>query len=160
MGNLTLFKESVRQLQSKFQSDGLLVEILQLIVDDKMNSRSLDALLRENHVRSNSIELRNNLIRVIICYAQMCLEDDYLTEEEMTNIMLLKTFFRLKDDDFTQCETKLLVEAIIRTQIEKMYADHIIDYQEALQQVELQSLFGLSYDEFSKIVDDVCQAQN
>lgn len=160
MGNLTLFKESVRQLQSKFQSDGLLVEILQLIVDDKMNSRSLDALLRENHVRSNSIELRNNLIRVIICYAQMCLEDDYLTEEEMTNIMLLKTFFRLNDDNFTQYETKLLVEAIIRTQIEKMYADHIIDYQEALQQVELQSLFDLSYDEFSKIVDDVCQIQN
>ncbi|MCQ2337038.1 MAG: hypothetical protein MJ010_07675 [Paludibacteraceae bacterium] len=160
MENSALFKYSVRRLQSKFQSDGLLVEILQLIIDDKMNSISLGALLKENHVKSNSIELRNGLISVVICYAQMCLEDDYLSEEEMTNVMLLKTFFKLKDDNFTQYETKPLVEAIIRTQIEKMYADHIIDYQEALQQVELQSLFGLSYDEFSKIVDDVCQSQD
>jgi|GEM_PF-3758015 len=38
-----------------------------------------------------------------------------------------------------------------------MYEDDFIDKDEALMKTDLQSLFGLSYDQFSDIVNKIAQ---
>ena len=43
------------------------------------------------------------------------------------------------------------VEKILSTQIRKMFLDKKVDGLEAVQKVELQGLFDLSYDQFLKI---------
>lgn len=94
--------------------------------------------------------IKNQLLDLIIQYIFEALEDDYLSKEEIANITQLKQLFRIKEGDFLRFKP-LDVNEIIITQINKMFSDEKIDNKEAIQKVELQGLFDLSYDQFLKI---------
>jgi len=93
---------------------------------------------------------KNQLLDVIIAYILETLEDDCLSKEEISNITQLKQLFRIKEGDFLRLKP-FVVNEIITTQIRKMFSDEKIDNFEAIQKVELQGLFDLSYDQFLKI---------
>ena len=88
-------------------------------------------------------------------YADIILEDDVLTPEELTNLKMLKLFFRIEEGDFQKNNKFNRVQTIIIKQLEKLYADNILDEQEALHQSDLQGVFGLGFDEYEKIVQKV-----
>ena len=82
------------------------------------------------------------------------MDDFLLTEEEIRVISLMKIFFQINEGDFYKYGEEDAVERILSTQLEKMYEDGI-DKNEAIMQNDLQTLFGLSYDQFQNIVKKV-----
>lgn len=92
---------------------------------------------------------------MLLDYADIILEDDSLSQEELRNLKMLKLFFRIEEGDFQKNDKYPRVETIIVRQLEKLYADNILEYQEELHQSELQGVFGLGHDEYMKIVNKV-----
>ena len=97
-------------------------------------------------------DIKTHTLPVILDYAMVSLEDNYLEETEMRNVRMLKLFFGIEEGDFYKNNFQKRVERIIILQLNHIYADGIIDTTEALQMGELQNLFGLSYDQFESIV--------
>lgn len=129
--------------------------LLSLIVDDKMNSIARNEYLSDCGYSINDIKMES--LSVILDFAKSCLTDDYLSEEEMRSIHLLKLFLCIKDDDFIQHGKREEVEEILTLQLEKMYQDNRISNDEAISKTKLQELFGLSYDEFLDIVNVIAR---
>lgn len=129
-------------------------DVLQLIVDGKMNSIALNELLTSKGIRRIT-DLKEYTLDVILDYAELILEDDVLTSKELKDIRLLKMFFQFKEGDFMANGKYDRVEKIITEQCEKLYADNVIDPKEMLYKSDLQGVFGLGYDECAKIVNKV-----
>ena len=102
-------------------------------------------------------DIKSESLSVIIDFAKSCLTDNYLSEEEMQNIGLLKLFLHIKDGDFIEFGRKDEVQEILSLQLEKMYEDNVINKDEAFNKTKLQELFGLSYDEFLDIVNVIAR---
>lgn len=149
-------KDAVRNLLAAKEYSHVMVGSLNLILEDKMNSIELEKILYANN--SNIEKIRLEAIRMILDYSGVILEDDILTDDEMRIITLLKMFYKIKDGDFYEYGYQHQVEEILTSQLEKMYVDGLIDQQEALTKTNLQSLFGLSYDQFLKIVNKFAKA--
>lgn len=101
--------------------------------------------------------IKPEALQVILDYSEIILEDEMLTENEIRIITLLKMFFQIKDGEFYTYGKKDVVDSVLTTQIEKMYADGMINNEEALMKTDLQGLFCLSYDEFLVIVNKVAK---
>lgn len=129
--------------------------LLTLIVEDKMNSLARNEYLTKQGYGIDDV--KNESLTVIIDFAKSCLTDDYLSDEEMRNIGLLKLFLHVKDGDFMQNERIEDVQEILTLQLEKMYQDNLINKDEAISKTKLQELFGLSYDEFLDIVNVIAR---
>ncbi len=91
--------------------------------------------------------LRDDLLDVIIAYINVILDDDFVTSNEAENVKFLKLFFKIKEGDFYKYKFGQ-IEKMLDRQFEHMYQDNRINTEEALQKVELQELFDLSYDQF------------
>ncbi len=115
-----------------------------------------EALLDALHIHKIS-DIKTQTIGVILDYALLALQDGILTENELKNMALLKAFFKIKEGDFYKLGREQATSDILTEQLEKLYADHKIDEQEALMKVDLQELFGLTYDQFRKIVNKIAQ---
>lgn len=127
---------------------------LQLIIDGQMSSLALDKVLAEMGIRRIT-DIKEKTLDVLLDYSDVILEDDVLTPDELINLKMLKLFFRIEEGDFQKNNKFARVETIIVRQLEKLYADNILDEQEALHQSDLQGVFGLGYDEYAKIVNMV-----
>lgn len=99
-------------------------------------------------------DFKPEAIYAILDYAEIILDDFLLTEEEIRVISLMKIFFQINEGDFYKYGEEDAVERILSTQLEKMYEDGL-DKNEAIMQNDLQTLFGLSYDQFQNIVKKV-----
>lgn len=76
-----------------------------------------------------------------------------LTEEECLSIRYMRAYFNVNEKDFNKHKKEARVQHIIIEQLRKLYADNQIDRQEAIMQSEIQGLFGLSSEQYSKYVD-------
>ena len=146
-------KQVVSALIEKGNYSPTMNGVLSLVLEDKMNSFALKEYLSQNGLDLKDI--KQETLKVIIDYANVCLEDDILTDDEMRIIGLLKIFLQVEDGDFYKFGLETEVKNTLSLQLKKMYSDHIISKEEALMKTDLQALFGLSYDQFLKIVNDV-----
>lgn len=121
-----------------------------------MNSVALDKVLSEKGIRRIT-DIKEKTLDVLLDYADIILEDDILTPDELRNLKMLKLFFQIEEGDFQKNNKSARVESIIVSQLKKLYADNILDEQEALHQSELQGVFGLGYDEYENIVKKVAK---
>lgn len=152
----TKIQETASELIARNEYPEVINDALQLVVDGQMNSIALDKVLAEKGIRRIT-DIKEKTLDVVLDYADMILEDDILTPEELQNMKMLKLFFRIEERDFEKNQKFKRVEAIIIKQLEKLYADNILDEQEALHQSDLQGVFGLGYDEYSEIVNKVAK---
>lgn len=148
-------KKAVKNLLETQSYSPVMVDSLHLILDDKMNSVELKKLLSANDYTISMI--KSESLKMILDYSEIILEDDILTDDEIRIVTLLKKFYQIKDGDFFTNGYQVQVENILTSQLEKMYADDIIDPKEALMKTDLQELFCLSYDQFLIIVNKVAQ---
>ena len=146
-------KKAVKELLEEKKYSPMMVRCLNLILDDKMNSISLKKCLSESGYALSVI--KPEALQVILDYSEIILEDEILTENEIRIITLLKIFFQIKDGDFYTYGKKEIVDKVLTAQLQKMYADRIIDKEEALMKTDLQGLFCLSYDQFLEVVNKV-----
>lgn len=150
----TTIQESVRELISRYEYPDVIKAALQLIIDGQMNSLALDKVLASSGIRRIT-DIKEKTLDVLLDYADLILEDDLLSQEELRNLKMLKLFFRVDEGDFQKNNKFQRVETIIVNQLEKLYADNILEYQEELHQSDLQGVFGLGHDEYMKIVNRV-----
>ena len=148
-------KQGVSAIIDSRKYSQLMNGTLRLIIEDKMSSIELNRYLSEQGTDSN--RLKEEALDVVIDYANICLEDNALSEKEMERIGLLKLFFRIKEGDFYKFGKEKEVKQVLSIQLRKMYSDNYINKDEALMKNDLQSLFGLSYDDFLKIVNDIAE---
>lgn len=149
----TTLQESARTLLESKSYEHKVAALLQLIADETTDVLPCkrNELLEKLHIRNIS-DIKEQTVSIIIYYALLALQDNILTENELKNIALLKAFFNIKEDDFCKFGYEKTVNNILALQLEKMYADYKISPQEATMQTDLQEVFGLSYDQFCKIV--------
>lgn len=152
----TTIQKTASELIARNEYPEVIKDALQLVVDGQMNSISLDKVLSGRGIRRVT-DIKEKTLDVVLDYADMILEDDILSPEELQNMKMLKLFFRIEERDFEKNKKFKRVEAIIIKQLEKLYADNILDEQEALHQSDLQGVFGLGYDEYSEIVNKVAK---
>ena len=152
----TTIQETARKLIARKDYPEVIKAALQLIVDKQMNSLALDKLLASKGIRRIT-DIKEKTLDVLLDYADLILEDDVLTQDELTNLQMLKIFFRIEEGDFQKNNKFNRVETIIIHQLEKLYADNVLDEQEALHQSDLQGVFGLGYDEYVNIVNKVAK---
>jgi len=150
----TTIQETAQELIARKDYPEVIKAALQLIIDGQMNSLALDKVLAEKGIRRIT-DIKEKTLDVLLDYADIILEDDVLTPEELTNLKMLKLFFRIEEGDFQKNNKFNRVQTIIIKQLEKLYADNILDEQEALHQSDLQGVFGLGFDEYEKIVQKV-----
>lgn len=152
----TTIKETAQELIARKEYPDVIKAALQLIVDGKMSSLALEKVLAEKGIRRIT-DIKEKTLDVLLDYADVILEDDVLTPEELANLKMLKLFFRIDEGDFQKNNKFERVESIIVRQLEKLYADNILDEQEALHQSDLQGVFGLGYDEYANIVNKIAK---
>lgn len=148
-------KNAVKKMIDSGDFSPRICGILNLIIEDKMNSIDLNNYLRQQYFTIKDVKLET--LQIIINYANMCLEDDIISDQEMRNIQLLKLFLKVKEGDFISYGKGLEIKEILIWQLRKMYKDNIIDKNEALMKTKLQGLFDLNYDQFLCIVNEVAQ---
>ena len=152
----TSIQETAQELVTRKEYPEVIKAALQLVVEGQMSSLALDKVLAEKGIRRIT-DIKEKTLDVLLDYADIILEDDVLTFDELTNLKMLKLFFRIEEGDFQKNNKFARVESIIVRQLEKLYADNILDEQEALHQSDLQGVFGLGYDEYAKIVNKVAK---
>lgn len=149
-------QETAQELIARKEYPEVIKGALQLIIDGQMNSVALDKILSEKGIRRIT-DIKEKTLGVLLDYADIILEDDILTPDELRNLKMLKLFFQIEEGDFQKNNKSARVESIIVSQLEKLYADNILDEQEALHQSDLQGVFGLGYDEYENIVKKVAK---
>ena len=138
--------EELKIILNQNDFDDYIIDILMLIIDENYTRETINKVLNKHGI--NKIEdIKLKLLDVLIEYANLVLDDHYISEKERENIEMLKLYFRIKEGDFYKYR-HLQIEDIIHRQFERIYLDNTITKEEAKHSFNLQDLFDLSYDQF------------
>lgn len=102
---------------------------------------------------TNIESLKPYAMDYLISFAYHILEDDMISDEELYDFTVLKKVFRISERDF-MLHKNFAVREILQQQFIRLYSDNSIDDGEAIQNMKLQSLFDLNYDEFEEMKRD------
>jgi len=150
--NETELKKVFSLIISKNNLDKITMPLAELFYNNGISVTKRDTLSAVNDLGFKSLkDYKENSITLIIHYIYNSLNDNKLTVDEKANIRFLKMTLEVLEGDFgINRKIKLEIANIIKTQLRLIYIDDDhIDEQEALHKVDLQEIFGLSYDEFS-----------
>lgn len=150
------FQSTIKYLLDSKEYKEPIKAVLQLIVDNNMYGIERDKVLADYGIRRIS-DLKEYTLDVFIDYANLCLADDDITEEEYKEMRLLKLYLGIEEGDFSRNEKINAVKDVLVKQINVIYADGKIDYDELLHMDSLQGVFGLSYNEFHKLIDSLAK---
>jgi hypothetical protein len=152
-GQMSVEIHSINRAFSRYLSSnklsGRLAEIVQALAEEGIQSTRLRDLI-PLHEDQEYLVIQSDLLDLALFYITFCLEDHYLTPNESSDLYYLRTAFRIQEEDIYNHKYTQM-EQILSGQITKILGDQNVDKAEALQQVELQRCFGLSYDQFLKI---------
>lgn len=134
--------------------DNSIIDVCGLI-SKKGNSTSrsdLKGVLNEHGINSLN-KFKAKSLEIVLKYIKLSLSDNILTIEEKNNIRFLKLLFDIEEGEFKSNNILFNeIKNIIKIQLELIYLeDYSIDNTEALHKVDLQEVFGLSYDDFLEI---------
>ena len=96
----------------------------------------------------NVDDLHDEAVEVIIKYVNLILDDHIITKQEMDSLRKMKMLLHIKEGDFINAHKETDIERILCREFELIYTDKIVDKEESAMKVDLQELFGLSYDQF------------
>lgn len=128
------------------------LEICKLIHSHKLDRESLNQVLTD-HSFEKVEDIKSDLLDLLILYINLVLNDDIISTNEKHNVEILKKYFKIKEGDFYRFRLPE-IEDIINRQFERIYEDQDVSKEEAIHSVELQSLFNLSYDQFTQLKEN------
>ena len=123
-----------------------LQEVLRLFAKGNTSPLSVRDVLKEYGIGVD--DLHDESINVILDYVNLILDDHIITKQEMDTLRKLKMLLHIKEGDFIEAHKEEDIENILRREFELIYQDKNVDNNEAAMKVDLQELFGLSYDQF------------
>ncbi len=139
-------KTIIQNLIEQHQYSDAMNASLQLLAEGDTSPIKQKEVLK--HYNTTQEVLRWEAVDVIVDYIGLILEDNSLSTEEMQFLRLMKLYFRVKEGDFLKQHKNEQIEHILCRQLELIYRDKKVDHHESAMKVELQELFGLSYDQF------------
>ena len=152
MGNNSVdIKTAFELIVSKDRVQGNLLRVCELIYYKGFDARKSDVLdLLKELKFSSTKDFKDESLKILILYIRLALNDNILSVQEKNNIKFLKLLLEIKDGDFKNNKAIFeQVKNIVKVQLELIYMDdENIDNSEALHKVDLQEVFGLSYDDF------------
>lgn len=90
---------------------------------------------------------------LVLYYIRHALIDHSLSQGEIEVARRLKRLLHVDEGDLWRWR-RAEVTQLVSLEMERILADHHIDYNEELHQVELQALFDLSYDQYLELTKD------
>ena len=151
---MSTLQDAIQKLLVTKKYNDKVVAILQLIVVGKMRIPDVEETLAQNKIKRIT-DLKDQLVNVMFDYIDECLEDDVLTQSEMQDFRVMQRFFRIQEGDFIRCHKEREIKKVLTEQLRKMQSDKVVDKIEALMKNDLQAMFGLSYDQFLAIENEV-----
>ena len=146
--NDTDLQEAFREI-AKTSKKEYIRKIAELVVENEISKDKIRGILSEFSIR-NVKDIKDELLNLLIDYANLILEDNLLTENEKENFYFLKLYFEIKVGDFYKFKYQE-IKTILHKEFEKMYSDDLVTQEESEYNVILQDMFDLSYDQFDKI---------
>lgn len=132
-------------------------EIVTELIRAAQESGKFDPLKRNEILHKHWFAFKcryiNDALNAVLDYADIILEDSILTDEECVSIRYMRAYLNVDEKDFNKYHKEARVQQIIISQLRKLYADNRLTRQEAIMQSEIQGLFGLSSEQYSKYVD-------
>lgn len=138
--------------------EGASVDIAEIIAakgTSTTRKECLDVLIEYGF--KNLKSFKENALKLVLIYIKITLKDNLISNEEINSIRFLKLLLDIEEGEFTK-DKKLYNEVanIIKIQTELMYVDDDkIDKNESIQRVHLQEVFGLNYDQFLLLTNDI-----
>lgn len=102
---------------------------------------------------SDIAQLKPHTLDLILAYIRAVVEDNLITPKEAGNVNFLKRFFKIKEGDFFTFRRRE-VEDVVDKQLHWMFQNAVVDEDEALQKVDLQAMFDVSYDQFLQLSEN------
>ena len=105
----------------------------------------------------NLKSFKESSLKLVLFYIKISLKDNLISIEEINSIRFLKLLFDIDEGELIK-DRHMYAEVanIIKIQIELMYVDdNKIDSEESIQKVHLQEIFGLNYDQFLSLTNDI-----
>ena len=151
---MSTLQDAIAKLLATKNYNDKTIAILQLVIDGKMRLPDVEATLTQIKIKRIT-DLKDQLVNVMFDYIDLCLEDDVLTQSEMQDFQTLQRFFRIQEGDFIRCHKEREIKNVLTEQLRKIQSDKVVDKSEALMKNDLQAMFGLSYDQFLTIENEV-----
>lgn len=151
---MSTLQDAIAKLLATKNYNDKTIAILQLVIDGKMRLPDVEATLTQIKIKRIT-DLKDQLVNVMFDYIDLCLEDDVLTQSEMQDFQTLQRFFRIQEGDFIRCHKEREIKNVLTEQLRKIQSDKVVDKSEALMKNDLQAMFGLSYDQFLAIENEV-----
>jgi hypothetical protein len=120
--------------------------IAEAIVKDDVGPHTM-RVVGERYGVADWTELRAHLVDLVLYYVRIALSDHSLSDDEIATSRLLKRLVRLEEGDFWMLRRDAVRE-LVQIEMARILRDGVIDKAEELHQVDLQSLFDLSYDQY------------
>ena len=124
--------------------------VIEYISKEEISTLSFRQMLNTYQIKS-PLQIKPQLMELFFEYVELILADNYLSDIEMFNIHSLKLLFKIREGELKKFDYER-IKLILENQLSLIYEDGVVTKEEALQKVELQRLFDLSYDNFYAIV--------
>lgn len=144
------FSEFIKFYKPKIESPYFL-EILKSI-QINFDYNSFNKILNQNRI-DNITDIKIESLDFLISYADFILVDNVISDTEIQDFTFLKRIFKIKEEDFKKYK-KLEMNEILKKEFIRIYSDNFVNQREELLNLNLQSLFNLSYDDFEEIKKD------
>lgn len=124
-------------------------EIIELIINGRLSKENIQTILNKYSIRKID-KIKPELLDLLIAYANFILEDNVITDNEKQNFGFLKIYFGIREGDFYKYKLPE-IKPLINKQLNHLYADNLITLTEAENNVLLQDIFDLDYDQLDKM---------
>jgi hypothetical protein len=141
-----LLSESFTNYRASDQPPGIKAEVAALLANNNLSTDTLDELCVKHRTQDLST-FKTEMLDLVLFYIKCCLQDHRLSAAEKAAIDYLKGMLKIDEGDFYNFKRNETKE-LLTLEIIRILDDKNVDTAEALYKVDLQKLFGLSYDEF------------
>ena len=131
--------------------------VVELLTSDVFSSDSFDRLVA-TEVQPNNLDIRENLLDLILVFARSCVDDHRLSEEEIYELENIAMIFRINKSDFRRLRSDAVNEIIYAQAVWILEDDYVTEKEEILQN-DLQRLFGFSYDQYVSLLRPFAKQQ-
>jgi hypothetical protein len=131
--------------------------VVELLTSEVFSSDSFDRLVA-TEVQPNNLDIRENLLDLILVFARWCVDDHRLSGEEIYELENIAMIFRINKSDFRRLRSDAVNEIIYAQAVWILEDDYVTEKEEILQN-DLQRLFGFSYDQYVSLLRPFAKQQ-
>lgn len=146
------FKAYIRRPETRKLTAAPILEVVDLMCEKSTTNKDVEQACARHRER-DAVHLKLESLDFLLGYAGYILEDGVITSGEAYDFAALKRVFSIQEGDFLQFRN-FHVREVLKKEFIRIYSDRFVDDKEELLQVDLQGMFGLSYDQFEEIKQD------